>query len=385
LAAQRFWKFLRQNYPDLSVVAVTGVPLKPERMWTFFNQARPVDFIYKKNIDLEDFQRRIQGRIQGVLPPVPRDWSSLQRQLMEARENLRIIQEHNAKFVLSTDVPLQFVKEERRLLDRIAELEQQLGAQNAEDSMGSAPKQLPSPVAFIHKYDVFISYNHQNSDWVRKALLPRLEREGLRVCVDYRDFEIGAPSLVNIENAVELSRKTLLVLTPDWIASQWTEFEALLIQTKDPAGRGRRILPLMVESCQLPDRLQVFTYLDLTNPGEFDFQMQRLVAAIRSTPLPPAPAEPISGQKQITPPSPLARDFNYELGLAALGKLLAQADVETRLSFAVLESRLRDNLSDERLYGGNETIRADRARIVHELNRLALAHTGRSFNELCAN
>ena len=92
------------------------------------------------------------------------------------------------------------------------------------------------------------------------------------------------PSLVNMENAVEHSRKTLLVLTPNWVASEWTKFEALLAQTKDPAGRGQRILPLMVQSCELPRRLQVFTYLDLTVPAEFEFQMQQLVEAIRSTP-----------------------------------------------------------------------------------------------------
>jgi hypothetical protein len=54
------------------------------------------------------------------------DLTSLRRQLAEARENLRLIQERKAEFVLSTDVPLQLVKEERRWLDRIAELEQRL-------------------------------------------------------------------------------------------------------------------------------------------------------------------------------------------------------------------------------------------------------------------
>ena len=62
---------------------------------------------------------------------------------------------------------------------------------------------------------------------------------------------------------------------------------------------------------------------------------------------------------------------------------LAQADVEPRLGFSVLESRLLDNLQGERLYGTSEAIRSERARIVHELNRLALTHLGRSFNEIC--
>jgi len=53
---------------------------------------------------------------------------------------------------------------------------------------------------------------------------------GLRVCIDFRDFEPGLPTLVNMENAVERSRKTLIVLTPDWVESEWTTFESLLIR-----------------------------------------------------------------------------------------------------------------------------------------------------------
>jgi hypothetical protein len=146
------------------------------------------------------------------------------------------------------------------------------------------------------RYDAFISYSHKDGDWVRGTLLPRLEGEGLRLCIDYRDFEIGLPSLVNMENAVERSRKTLLVLTPNWLESEWATFEGLLIQTRDPAGRGRRMLPLLVQPCRLPDRLQMFTYLDLTDPARFDFQMARLVAAIRTAPAQPAPVEPRPGQ-----------------------------------------------------------------------------------------
>ena len=227
------------------------------------------------------------------------------------------------------------------------------------------------------QYDVFVSYSHKDGDWVQDTLLPHLEAEGLRVCIDYRDFDVGAPSVVNMENAVEHSRKTLLMLTPNWVASEWTEFEGLLARTKDPAGHGRRILPLMVQRCTLPNHLQAFTYLDLTNPAQFDFQMKRLVAAIRSAPQPPAAIETTPTQR------PMARDFSHENGLAALGGLLAQADTQVRLNFTVLESRLLDNLQDEHYYGVNPIIRSERARIMEELNKLALKYVERSFNDLC--
>ena len=43
---------------------------------------------------------------------------------------------------------------------------------------------------------------------------------------DDRNFEIGAPSLVIMEGAVDNSRHTLVVLTPAWLKSEWTDWAA---------------------------------------------------------------------------------------------------------------------------------------------------------------
>jgi hypothetical protein len=51
----------------------------------------------------------------------------LERQLAEAEANLALIRERKVEYVLQVDVPLQLVKEERRLLERIAELKAELG------------------------------------------------------------------------------------------------------------------------------------------------------------------------------------------------------------------------------------------------------------------
>lgn len=131
------------------------------------------------------------------------------------------------------------------------------------------------------QYDAFISYSHEDSAWVRDTLLPHLEGNGLRVCIDFRDFEPGVASLVNMENAVECSRKTLIVLTPDWVESEWAAFESLLIQTDDPAGRRARMIPLRLKPCEPPKRIAMLTYVDFIQPPELEFQLQRLVGAIK--------------------------------------------------------------------------------------------------------
>ena len=62
----------------------------------------------------------------------------LRRQLAEARENLRLIHERKSQFVLETDVPLRLIKEERRLLARIAELQQRI--EELEQSRSDGPE-----------------------------------------------------------------------------------------------------------------------------------------------------------------------------------------------------------------------------------------------------
>ena len=79
-----------------------------------------------------DVHGGIARRVQEVHEPhrtaerPRREVTSLRRQLDEARENLRLIEERKSQFVLEVEVPLQLVKEERSLRQRIAELENEL-------------------------------------------------------------------------------------------------------------------------------------------------------------------------------------------------------------------------------------------------------------------
>ncbi|MEM1307884.1 MAG: TIR domain-containing protein [Cyanobacteria bacterium P01_H01_bin.153] len=130
-----------------------------------------------------------------------------------------------------------------------------------------------------YDYDVFISYSTADKAWVRGELLTRLQKAGLKVCIDYEDFRAGAPAIKEIERAAMTSRKTLLVLTPNYLASEWTEFERYLLQTRDPNNTDLRLLPVLKEVCDLPPSIGYLSYVDFTDPEELDIAWRQVFRA----------------------------------------------------------------------------------------------------------
>jgi hypothetical protein len=100
-------------------------------------------------------------------------------------------------------------------------------------------------------FDVFISCNRADEEWVYTWFLPRLEERGIHAYTGHH-FSGSLSILENIRQAMDLCSKTLLVLTPRWVENEWDYFESLLLQADDPSNLHRRILLLMLEKYKPP-------------------------------------------------------------------------------------------------------------------------------------
>ena len=175
-------------------------------------------------------------------------------------------------------------------------------------------------------YDVFISYSHTDSDWVWDWLVPRLKAAGLKVCTDQESFELGVPALINMENAVATSRHTLLVLTPAYLASNWTMYEQILTQTQDPIGLRQRTIPVLRQPCEPPMRIAMLTYADLTGKRDAEAEFARIVRALGGTPRPPQAGQPN------TPPPATPAPAQPAINTAAVRELLMAAFSDEELT-----------------------------------------------------
>ncbi|XP_005554738.3 toll-like receptor 6 [Macaca fascicularis] len=75
------------------------------------------------------------------------------------------------------------------------------------------------------QFHAFISYSEHDSAWVKNELVPYLEKEGMQVCLHERNFVPGKSIVENIINCIEKSYKSIFVLSPNFVQSEWCHYE----------------------------------------------------------------------------------------------------------------------------------------------------------------
>lgn len=75
------------------------------------------------------------------------------------------------------------------------------------------------------QFHAFISYSEHDSAWVKNELVPCLEKEDIRICLHERNFVPGKSIVENIINCIEKSYKSIFVLSPNFVQSEWCHYE----------------------------------------------------------------------------------------------------------------------------------------------------------------
>ena len=75
------------------------------------------------------------------------------------------------------------------------------------------------------QFHAFISYSENDSAWVKIELVPCLEKEDIRICLHERNFVAGKSIVENIINCIEKSYKSIFVLSPNFVQSEWCHYE----------------------------------------------------------------------------------------------------------------------------------------------------------------
>ncbi|HEY0602627.1 MAG TPA: CHAT domain-containing protein [Herpetosiphonaceae bacterium] len=135
-------------------------------------------------------------------------------------------------------------------------------------------------------YDAFVSYLDEDPDrtWVEEQLVPTLVAAGLRICLD-RDLIYGAAQVTEIERAVTESRRTIAVLSTQYLAGNFEDVQNVMAQTLGIEEGQYRLLPLIFEpNVALPLRIRMLNPITRSDLDRRPRTWQRLVDAIRTLP-----------------------------------------------------------------------------------------------------
>ncbi|XP_046735889.1 protein toll-like [Diprion similis] len=107
------------------------------------------------------------------------------------------------------------------------------------------------------KYDAFISHAHQDQKFVDEELIPKLENgtDAFKLCVHYRDWNVGEIIPEQITRSVEESRRTILVVSPDYVKSEWGKLEFQAAHRQALTERRSRVIIIVYGEIGPTDQL----------------------------------------------------------------------------------------------------------------------------------
>ena len=153
--------------------------------------------------------------------------------------------------------------------------------------------------------DFFVSFNQADREWAAWIAWV-LEEEGYSVF--FQDWDFTGNFVLEMDKAHQLSRRTVAVLSPDYLASRFTASEWAARFAQDATSEHDLLVPVRVRPCELQGLLAPIIYADLVGVTR-DEARQRLlnrVAGIRLKPKeePFFPGGPLPAAARSVPSEP---------------------------------------------------------------------------------
>jgi hypothetical protein len=115
--------------------------------------------------------------------------------------------------------------------------------------------------------DFFISYTAADRRWA-EWIAWRLEEAGYTTVLQDWDFRPGRDWVHEMQTAIAHARRTISVLSGDYLQSVHGEAEWRAAYAEDPTGEAGRLLPVLVRECSPPGLLSTRIWLDLVSLDE---------------------------------------------------------------------------------------------------------------------
>src|SRR5579883_1954163 len=113
----------------------------------------------------------------------------------------------------------------------------------------------------------FVSYNKADKDWA-PWIAWELEQAGYTTSVQAWDFKPGSNFVLEMQKAASECDRTLAVLSPDYLQSEFVQPEWAAAFAADPTGNSRKLVPVRVRPCEMKGLLKAIVCIDLVGLEE---------------------------------------------------------------------------------------------------------------------
>ncbi len=150
--------------------------------------------------------------------------------------------------------------------------------------------------------DFFVSYNKADRIWA-EWIAWQLEAQGYTTILQAWDFRPGSNFVLEMQSATSRAKRTIAVLSPDYLTSLYTQPEWAAALVQDPTGQNGTLLPVRVHGCELTGLLSSIVYLDLVDLDESEAAAVLLTGVSHTRAKPShAPRFPDRTPRLMTPP-----------------------------------------------------------------------------------
>lgn len=149
-------------------------------------------------------------------------------------------------------------------------------------------------------YDFFISYTGRDEAWA-EWIAWHLKEQGYTLRLQKWHFNAGNSWVVEMQNALQKSRRMIAVLSPDYLKSKHGQAEWNVFYAKDPDGAQALLIPVRVAQVVLDDLHKTRNYIDFVGKDEAGC-LEALLQGIQ--PLEPRvkPTFPATAKPPVFPP-----------------------------------------------------------------------------------
>jgi hypothetical protein len=149
--------------------------------------------------------------------------------------------------------------------------------------------------------DFFVSYTQADREWA-EWIAWLLEEDGYQVLIQAWDMVAGSNWVQGMQDGVTRAKRTIAVLSPDYVNSQYGGAEWRAAWADDPGGEKRKLLVARVASCDRPGLLNQVVSTDLFGINQVGAQtrLRQMIRGALAGRAKPDTAPPFPGRRAMS-------------------------------------------------------------------------------------